>query len=252
MDEQRLDEQRRCAVVTGGSRGIGRAVAVRLAADGFDIAFCSRARDVAAKETIRQVLDAGARCFHAPCDVSCYDEVRDFMAAVETEVGPPHALVTSAGIIRDKSLALMSPSDWQAVIDTNLTGTFNACRAAVLGMVRRRAGAIVNISSVVGLRGNAAQTNYGAAKAGIDGLSRSLAKEVAGRGIRVNTVAPGFIETDMVAGLSERTRAAILAKIPLNRFGTAESVASVVAFLVSDRADYITGQVIQVDGGIEL
>jgi len=147
---------------------------------------------------------------------------------------------------------LMSHADWTSVLDTNLNGTFNFCRTALLGMMKRRRGVIVNMSSVSGVYGHAGQTNYSAAKAGINGMSRALAKEVAGHGIRVNTVAPGFIETDMTASLTDKTRQQALEMIPLRRFGSVEAVAELTAFLASDRADYITGQVIQVDGGIAL
>ncbi len=245
-------EERRSAVVSGGSRGIGRAVAVRLAADGFDVAFCARTDSDAARETVRLVREQGARAFFAPCDVADHEEVRAFVKAAEGELGPTFALVGSAGVLRDRPLALMSPEDWGTVIDTNLTGIFNLSRAVVRGMIGRRTGAVVHLSSVAGVYGNVGQANYAAAKAGIIGLSKSLAREVASYGIRVNVVAPGFIDTDMVAGMPDAARQSALGKIPLGHFGTAESVADLVSFLVSERAGYITGQAIQVDGGITL
>ncbi|GAA0459400.1 3-oxoacyl-[acyl-carrier-protein] reductase [Paractinoplanes deccanensis] len=243
---------RPCALVTGGSRGIGRAVAVRLAEDGFDVAFCFRSGSAAAAETARLAEAAGARCFHEACDVADGRAAAGFVQRAEAELGPIHALVNSAGIVRDNPMVLMPPEDWSAVIETNLTGTFNVCRSALLGMLKRRAGVIVNMSSVAGVYGHAGQANYSAAKAGVNGMSRALAKEVAGRGVRVNVVAPGFIDTDMTTGLSGKAREQAMGLIPLRRFGSAAAVAELTSFLVSDRADYITGQVIQIDGGIAL
>jgi 3-oxoacyl-[acyl-carrier protein] reductase len=251
-ENQAEETARRCAIVTGGSRGIGQAVAVQLAADGYDVAFCYRTGGEAAQETERLVREQGAACYHAACDVADGSAVEAFVKAVRAELGPVHALVNSAGIVRDSPLVLMTPEAWMSVIDTNLTGTFNFCRPVVFGMLKQGAGVVVNISSVAGVYGNAAQTNYAASKAGIHGLSKSLAKEVARSGIRVNVVAPGFIETDMTAGLSDKVRAEAMKIVPLRRFGTAQQVADLVSFLVSERGGYITGQVIQVDGGITL
>jgi 3-oxoacyl-[acyl-carrier protein] reductase len=243
---------RRAAMVTGGSRGIGQAIAVQLAADGYDVAFCYRRRGDAAAETERMIREHGVECYHAPCDVADFEAVAAFVKSAEAEVGSVHALVNCAGVVKDGPLVMMKPEDWTTVLETNLTGTFNFCRSVVFGMMKRRAGVVVNISSVAGVYGNVGQSNYAASKAGMHGLSKSLAKEVARAGIRVNVVAPGFIETDMTAGLGEKVRAEALKMVPMRMFGTSQHVADAVSFLVSERGAYITGQVIQVDGGIAL
>ncbi|OLR93670.1 3-oxoacyl-[acyl-carrier-protein] reductase [Actinokineospora bangkokensis] len=244
--------ERRRALVTGGSRGIGRAVALALAERDHDIAFCYRAESDAARRTAEELAGLGARVHHAPCDVADGEAVETFVKTAEAELGPLDVLVNSAGITRDSALVMMSPADWSSVIDTNLTGVFNFCRTVSFGFMKRRAGTIVNVSSVAGVYGNRGQANYSASKAGINGMSRALAKELAGAGVRVNVVAPGYIETDMTEELSDKVKKTAMASIPLRRFGTARDVAEVVAFLASDRAGYITGQVIQVDGGIVL
>ncbi|MDI5967967.1 3-oxoacyl-[acyl-carrier-protein] reductase [Streptomyces sp. SL13] len=240
------------ALISGGSRGIGRATALRLAQDGFGVGFCYRSDEQAAKELEAEIAESGGRALAVKADVSDGDSVRAFVAATEQALGPIDVAVTSAGITRDNPLLLMRDEEWDQVVDTNLTGVYRVCRAVIFEMMKRKSGAIVNISSVAGVYGNATQTNYAASKAGIIGFSRSLAKEVGRYGIRANVVAPGFIETDMTAALDEKVRKQALNSIPLRRLGRAEEVADLVSYLVSERSSYITGGVFQIDGGIIL
>jgi 3-oxoacyl-[acyl-carrier protein] reductase len=240
----------RVALVTGASRGIGRAVALRLAALGHTVAVNFHSAQLEAEAVVAAIGAAGGRAAAFGADVSSRDAVVEMFKAVESVLGPVEVLVNNAGINRDGLLLRMSQNDWDTVIDVDLRGAFFCTQAALRGMVRRRWGRVVNMSSVVGLTGNAGQANYAAAKAGLIGFTRATAREVASRGITVNAVAPGFIETDMTAALTPAQRAAALVQIPGERFGAPEDVAAAVAFLVSGEAAYITGQVLTVDGGM--
>ena len=240
------------AVVTGGSRGLGRAVCLELARGGANVAFCYAGNEAAAQETARDIEALGAKALAVRCDVSDAAQVDALAKAAVEAFGRIDILVNNAGITRDNLLMRMSEADFDAVIDANLKGTFLCMKAVSRLMLKQRYGRIVNLSSVVGLRGNAGQVNYAASKAGVIGMTKSLAKELASRGITVNAVAPGFIETDMTAALTDAARTAAQGSIPMGRLGTAEDVAKAVAFLAGDEAAYITGQVLAVDGGMAM
>ena len=238
------------AVVTGGSRGIGRAIAVALAAEGAKVAVIYAGNAAAAEETLSLIKEQGGEAVAMQCDVADDAAVSDMINAVKEQFVSVDILVNNAGITRDGLLMRMKEGDWQAVLDTNLTGVFHCTKAVTKLMMKQRSGAIINITSVVGQTGNAGQANYAAAKAGMIGFTKSVAKELASRGIRVNAVAPGCIDTDMTAVLSDAVKEDMLKSIPLGRVAQPEEVAKAVVFLASDNASYITGQVLNVDGGM--
>ena len=244
--------QGKCAIVTGGGRGIGRAVCLELARNGADILLCYAGSETAAQETAAACKELGAGALAVKCDVSDAEQVSAMTEAATAAFGRIDILVNNAGVTRDSLLMSMKETDFDQVIAANLKGTFLCMKAVSRQMLKQRWGRIINLSSVVGLRGNAGQVNYAASKAGVIGMTKSAAKELAGRNITVNAVAPGFIATDMTAAMPEKARAAVLDTIPLGKMGAAEDVAQAVVFLAGDGAGYITGQVLCVDGGMAM
>ena len=247
-----LDLTGTTALVTGGTRGIGRAVVLALAAAGAKVAFTYRASADAADALVAELESGGTEAFGIQAEAADPAAAEAAVAAVVERWGRIDALVVNAGITRDGLMIRMTAADWQAVIDTNLTGAFHVCKAAYRPMMKQRAGSIVTLSSVVGVTGNAGQANYAASKAGLIGLTKSLARELAGRGVRANVVAPGYIATDMTAAVSEKAMEGVAAQIPLGRTGTADDVANAVLWLCSPAAAYVTGHVLHVDGGMAM
>jgi 3-oxoacyl-[acyl-carrier protein] reductase len=240
------------ALVTGASRGIGRAIALELAKAGYDIAFCYRQARAAAETLEQEIRSLGRRAAGVQCDVCDFGAVQAWVRQVEHDFGELAVVVNNAGAIRDKSLVSMDQADWTTVLDVNLSSAFHVCRAAIFGMMKRHGGCIINIASIAGVWGNAGQTNYSAAKAGVIGFSNALAKEVGKFGVRVNVVAPGPFRTEMTDALPPAKVRGYIDRTPLGRLGEPEEVGHLVVFLASPHAAFITGQTICIDGGITL
>ena len=240
----------KCALITGATRGIGKQIAITLAKQGYNIALNYRKENEELENTKKEIEKIGVQVLAVKGDVANFENCKNFVKQVIERFGQIDVLVNNAGITKDMLLMRMKKEDFEQVIDTNLVGTFNVTKNVVPYMMKARSGRIINISSVVGISGNAGQTNYSASKAGIIGFTKSLAKEIASRNILVNAVAPGFIETNMTDVLKDDVKQEIVKNIPLKRMGTTQDVANVVKFLASDDSSYITGQVINVDGGM--
>ena len=247
-----MEKSEKTALVTGASRGIGRAIALTLGQAGYAVAVNYAGSEAAAEAVKNEIIAAGGKAFTLQGDVSDPEDVKHMFEKIKEGFGFLDVLVNNAGITRDSLLIRMKESSWDEVIATNLKGNFLVLKAAAAMMIRRKKGSVINISSVVGLTGNAGQVNYAAAKAGVIGMTKAAAKELASRGIRVNAVAPGFVHTEMTEVLSEKVKEGATAQIPLGKFGETEDIANAAAFLASDEARYITGQTLHVDGGMAM
>ncbi len=240
------------ALVTGGSRGIGKEIAIGLAKDGYDLVITYNSSIESANQAIEEIKSLGQKGIAVKADVSIKEEVDSLFSIIADEFGSVDIVINNAGITKDNLLMRMSEDDWDQVMDVNLKSVYLTTKAAIKGMMKKRYGKIINISSVVGVMGNAGQGNYSASKAGIIGFTKSMAKELSSRGIRVNAIAPGFIKTEMTEKLSDNVKEMMLSGIPLGYFAEPKDVSNLVNFLASDKSDYITGQVIQIDGGMNI
>jgi len=241
---------RKLALITGASGALGHAIALRLARDGYDLALHYRSGEEEARQLAAELQQQGVRALPVQADVCRQDDVDQMVGVVEDELGTIGVVVNNAGLVRDRTLARLTDDDWDVVLDTNLRGTFHVCKAVVPRMRDRKAGRIVNISSIVGAMGNYGQINYAASKAGLIGLTKSLAKEVARDQVTVNAVCPGFMDTPMVRGVPEPVQEKLIAQIPLGRFGEPSAVGEAVAYLAGDGGGWVTGQVLHVNGGM--
>ena len=240
------------AIVTGGSRGIGRAIVTMLAQNGCHVTFNYHSQEEKAKSLEKDLQKYKIKCVASKIDIKDFEKVKEWTEKTKETLGRLDILVNNAGIVIDKALMLMAKEDWREVIETNLTGVFNATRAAIVTFMKQKSGTIVNISSASGIIGLPRQVNYSASKGGINAFTKSLAKEVAAYGIRVNAIAPGYIDTEILSGMSEELKTKILKSIPLGRMGQTDEIARCVKFLLSEEAQYITGQIIKVDGGLAM
>ena len=242
--------QGKTALITGGSRGIGRAIAIKLAENGSNVIINYSSNKEAAEEVVKEIESHGVKALAVKCNITNSEEIKAMIDAIDEKFDTVDILVNNAGITKENLFLRMKEEDWESVMDVNLKGVFLCTKAVIRKMIKQKFGKIINVSSVVGVAGNPGQANYCASKAGVIGFTKSLAKELGGKSIYVNAVAPGFIETDMTSELPEKVKTSMLDSVPLKRYGKPEDVANVVLFLSSDLSNYVTGQVIHIDGGM--